>query len=77
MEAQKTQTEAVVDHFENVDGCSVADVSEGRVELTVTCMENCPNALPGGRKSVDVLVDVWGYSYTVEYTDENTCVVGC
>ncbi len=76
MEAHQTQTETVVEHFENVDGCSVADASEGRVELTVTCMENGPNQLPGGRQSSDVLVDAWGYSYTVEYTDENTCVVG-
>jgi len=57
MEAHQTQTETVVEHFENVDGCSVADVSEGRVELTVTCMENGPNQLPGGRQSSDVLVD--------------------
>lgn len=76
MEAQQTQMESVVEHFENVDGCSVANVSDGRVELTVTCMSNVPNALPGGRQSADVLTDAWGYSYTVEYTDENTCVVG-
>jgi len=68
-------TDKVAENFKNVNGCSVADVSNGCVELTVTCMTNCPNMLPGGRKSADVLTNVWGYTYTVEFVDDETCIV--
>lgn len=75
MTTKPEPTKTVAEHFETIDGCTVASVSEGRVELTLTAMSNCPNGLPGGRESADVLVDAWGYGYTLEFPDEDTCVV--
>ena len=71
----QNETQEVAEHFKTVNGCSVANVTDGRIELTVTCMNNCPNALPGGRKSATVLTDTFGYTYNVEYTDDETCVI--